>query len=313
MSLPAGKLSRNPFEIFGLTQTLVGELSERELFGVLKSLYRGLLKAFHPDTGRDKGAAGPSRAVELNLAFEALNLEKNQTSFRRYRKAYLATHPSRVLQNAALLRDRLQCQLAREERLAEGFFGYLLQGVSLEGLAGAEPPTLKAKNVLLGLQDVAIKNNVRHASWLLGSNYKNLRIDQDGLIQSRAVGRRGFLALEDTFLLGCVPKSAVSSITPLLERCEPSPIYKCPALSEFDPQALPQVTVKNLISQNNFKKHLLSSLKPILLESSYLFSLNRPEFLALGLIRLEGVIIKLETLPTPRDEPEGLADRNAAI
>ncbi|MDR3152713.1 MAG: J domain-containing protein [Deltaproteobacteria bacterium] len=299
-------VSRNPFEIFGLTPSLVGELSERELFEVLKGLYRSLQKAFHPDTASRKGTRdGRDRAVELNLAFEELNLDKNRPSFRRHRKSYLQNqHPAFLRRNVALMGDRLRDQEAREERLAEGYLSFLLAGAFLPREApGASAAAASwtaalplARNVLLGLQDVAIKNNIRHASWLLGSNYKNIEINSEGEMRVRSVGRRDFSAARSTVLLGCVPKDAVN-ITPLLERCPPARFYKRPALPEFDPDALPQVSVLNLISQDNFKKHLLSSLCPVLMESAYLFSVNRREFNSSGLISLEGVIVKMEAMP----------------
>ncbi|MDR2611743.1 MAG: J domain-containing protein [Deltaproteobacteria bacterium] len=292
----------NPFEIFGLTPSIVEELSERELFEVLKGLYRNLQKAFHPDTARRRGRSdregGRDRAVELNLAFEALNLDKNRPSFRRHRRSYLQDrHPAHLQKKATELSESLNRQAAREERLAEGYLSFLLAGAGGAQDAGTAWTVALpwARNVLLGLQDVAIKNNIRHASWLLGSNYKNIEIDSEGGMRVRAVGRRHFSEARGTVLLGCVPKDAVN-ITPLLERCPPSRIFKCPALTEFDPDALPQVSVLNLVSQANFKKHLLSSLCPALMESAYLFSVDRREFNASGLIRLEGVIIKMEAL-----------------
>jgi hypothetical protein len=293
---------RNPFEIFGLTPGLVGELSEKELFTVLKAMYRSLQKTFHPDTGGKGKQKGSERAVELNLAFEALDLDNNQVSFRKHRKSYLLTHPTVAHRNMMVMRDRLQSQAAKEERLADGFWSYLSQGAADDGGPfqgdAAGPPGLSVRNVLLGLQDVAIKNNVRHASWLLGSNYKNIEIDLAGEIWVRAVGRKSYHHSPDTALLGCVPKDAVN-ITTLLERCPPSRFYKSPALFDYDPDALPQVSVMNLISPENFKKHLLLHLHPLLLDRSYLFSLHRREFLETGLIRLEGVIIKMEPVPGP--------------
>jgi hypothetical protein len=294
------EVARNPFEIFGLTPALVGELSEKELFAVLKTMYRSLLKTFHPDTVGKRKEKANARAVELNLAFEALDLEKNQGSFRKYRKDYLLTHPAAAHRNALLLQDKLYSQLAKEERLAEGFWSFLAQGAGSETSVYREgdegPPGLSARNVLLGLQDVAIKNNVRHASWLLGSNYKNIEINSQGELWIRAVGRKEFYRSHNTFLLGCVPKEALD-VTMLLERCPPSRIFKSPAVFDFNPYALPQVSVLNLISQDNFKKNLLTHLHPLLLERSYLFSLNRPEYRSTGLIRLEGIIIKMDPLP----------------
>jgi hypothetical protein len=287
---------------------MVGELSERELFEVLKGLYRSLLKAFHPDTaGRQNHRVGRDRAVELNLAFEALNLDKNRPSFRMHRKSYLQSgHPAFLQRSAAALGERLRSQVAREERLAEGYLSFILAGAAAGAGDAWAPVGPIARNVLLGLQDVAIKNNVRHASWLLGSNYKNIEINSEGEMRVRSVGRRDFADARSTHLLGCVPKDAVN-ITPLLERCPPSRIYKCPALTEFDPDALPQVSVLNLISQDNFKKHLLSSLCPFLMESAYLFSVNRREFSATGLISLEGVIIKMEAIDDGGESGSGAA------
>jgi hypothetical protein len=290
---------RNPFEIFGLTPAMVGELNERELFEVLKGLYRSLQKTFHPDkTARKPRPGGDFRAVELNLAFEELDLDRNRPSFRAHRKSYLQKHhPAFARREMAALSDRLRSQTVREERLAEGYLSFVLAGASElpedgQGLAAALPAP---RNVLLGLQDVAIKNNVRHASWLLGSNYKSIEINSEGEMRVKAVGRRRFSEAPQTVLLGCVPKDAVN-ITPLLERCPPSRIYKCQALPEFDPDALPQVSVLNLISRDNFKKHMLARLRPALMESAYLFSLDRREFVHSGLIRLEGVIVKMEAL-----------------
>jgi hypothetical protein len=292
---------------------MVGELSERELFEVLKGLYRSLQKAFHPDTARQKPKAGRDRAVELNLAFEALNLDKNRQSFRTHRRSYLQKHHPVLLQrNASLLSDRLRVHAAREERLAEGYLSFILAGAGgPPAVADAEETAWTvelpaARNVLLGLQDVAIKNNVRHASWLLGSNYKNIEINSEGEMRVRSVGRRNFAEARSTVLLGCVPKDTVN-ITPLLERCPPSKIYKCPPLTEFDPDALPQISVLNLISQDNFKKHLLSSLCPVLMERAYLFSVNRREFSVSGLISLEGVIVKMEAITAATASGTGAA------
>jgi hypothetical protein len=278
---------------------MVGELSERELFEVLKGLYRSLQKAFHPDISKkSRTRPGRDRAVELNLAFEALNLDRNRSSFRAHRKSYLEKHhPALARGRAAALADRLKSQAEREDRLAEGYLSFVLAsaGTPLPSDMAWTAALPSARNVLLGLQDVAIKNNVRHASWLLGSNYKNIEINSEGEMRVRSVGRRAFAVASSTVLLGCVPKDSVN-ITPLLERCPPSRFYKCPALTEFDPDALPQVSVLNLISQDNFKKHLLPGLCPVLMESAYLFSVNRREFSSSGLISLEGVIVKMEAI-----------------
>jgi curved DNA-binding protein CbpA len=288
---------KNPFEIFGLTPEMVGELSEKDLFGLLKSLYRTLLKTFHPDTSRGKKSDGDQKAVELNLAFEALNLDRNPASFRKLRKAYLNRRPSTAFQNSLLLKNQLSIQLERENRLADNFLSYLVQDAQRPEQEPAPPPSsvkLTDTGIRLGLLDVAINNNIRQASWILGTNYKQLEISPEGLLSIKSVGRRRFSRANFIKLLGCVPVDRMD-IAPLLERM-PGQFYRYPALSPgIDPPG-PKLSVVNLISQANFKRHILNSLVPFLLERAYLFSLNKAEFSTSGHISLEGVIVKLDHL-----------------
>jgi DnaJ-class molecular chaperone len=114
-------VTRNPFEVFGITPEMAAELTEKELFGVLKSLYRALLKTFHPDANQSPKRQGDQKAVELNLAFEALNLDRDPASFRRLRKAYLTRRPAAAFKHALLLKNQLNQQLERESDLANNF------------------------------------------------------------------------------------------------------------------------------------------------------------------------------------------------
>jgi hypothetical protein len=338
-------VSKNPFEVFGLTPEMVGELSEKELFGVLKSIHRALQKTFHPDVpgrrpnnGSGRAAAQASaptaadRTVELNLAFEALDLERNPASFRRSRKSYVARRSSALQRSNVALRGRLGLQVEREDKLAEGFLTFLAGGAAWtragsdstnaeaaakggkdsdgkhdagrpriddgrQGGAADAPPRLSAllpaRNVRLGLLDLAIANNVKQSSWLLGSNYKQLEIDADGRLSVKLAGRRRFARADFIHLLGSVPSGALD-LPPLLER-NPAKFFKSPAVYPGS-DCKAQLSVLNLISRDNFKRYILPLLVPVLSERSYLFSLNRTEFTTNGLISLEGVVIKFENL-----------------
>ncbi|QER42148.1 hypothetical protein F1847_05075 [Thermodesulfobacterium sp. TA1] len=77
-------LKTNPFEIFGLTPKIVKELDEQTLAKLIKAIYRVLQFYHHPDKGGD-----PKKALELNLAYETLNLEKNEKLFKEYRNKYI--------------------------------------------------------------------------------------------------------------------------------------------------------------------------------------------------------------------------------
>jgi curved DNA-binding protein CbpA len=287
---------KNPFEVFGLTPDLVAGLSEKELFTVIKTMYRTLLKTFHPDISPGSQDGG-NRSVELNLAFDSLNLEKNQTSFRKYRKTYIARRPSSLQKTALILKDQLKFQTDHEDVMAENFLSYLAgnsQSTTEETGNNNFMAFLPAKNIRLGLLDVAINNNLRQASWLLGSNYKEIEIDNEGNLSVKPVGRRRFSRSNYIHILGCVPVNTLD-VTQFLEKTN-SQFFKYPALGPNQNINTPRVSVLNLISRDNFKRHVLSVLLPVLLERAYLFSLNKAEYGSSGLISLEGIIVKFDHL-----------------
>ena len=297
-------MAKNPFEIFGLTPEMVGALSEKDLFAVLKSMYRALQKTVHPDVVRRAAQRGAAdRAVELNLAFEALNLDKNPVSFRRHRKSFVARRPHTAYQKSLVLQRELAIQAAREDRLASAYLDRLAVDYGWpETAPKAEEetdPALPAsavpfplKSVRLGLLDVAINQNLKMASWSLGSNYKEINFDAEGRMTVRPVGRTGFSRASYIHIIGTVPSGEVD-LMPLLER-PPARFFKAPALNASIGANGPAISVLNRISRDQFKAHVLVHLKPQVTERSYLFSLNRPEYEETGCLTLEGLVVKIE-------------------
>ena len=306
-------MPRNPFEVLGLTPELVGELSEKQLRGVLKTMYRALQKTFHPDVATSEKKPGEpddpdpfsigkkpptngERAAELNLAYASLNFDRDPATFRRHRKSYLAKRPGSAWRNSVLLKNQLEAQVEKEAALASNFFSYLSslsvpgQGAAPESSALTSP--LPAKKVRLGLLDVAINNNIRQAFWLTGSNYKQMEFDEEGRLKVKAVGRGRFTRSNYIHPIGCVPVQSLD-LEPLLERTN-SPSFR--EMASFPANARPKLKVLNLISLENFKRHVLPLLSPVLLERAYLFSINDAEFKKTGLISLEGAIVKIDLL-----------------
>ena len=297
---------KNPFEIFGLTPEMVGRLSERDLFAVLKAMYRALQKTVHPDVTRHRarGTRDEKRAVELNLAFEAVNLDKNPLTFRRLRKSFVARRPSTAYLRSQALERALVLQAAREERLAQAYLARLVAdcgwpaapaGQEASPKAPRPPAAFPLRDVRLGLLDVAINQNLKTAAWTLGSNYKEMNFDSGGRLSVRGVGRTRFSRAAYIHLLGAVP-AAELELLPLLERPQPR-FFKGPALNASNGEAGPALSVLNRISQDRFKSHVLIYLKPEVTERSYLFSLNRPEFEETGCLTLEGLVVKIEGNP----------------
>jgi hypothetical protein len=83
-------------------------------------------------------------------------------------------------------------------------------------------------------------------------------------------------------------------LMPLLERGQATS-FKSPSLPPGE-GVNPRMSVLNFLNADNFKRHVLPLLRPVLLERAYLFSLNNDVYGNSGLISLEGVIVKLDRL-----------------
>jgi hypothetical protein len=156
---------------------------------------------------------------------------------------------------------------------------------------------LTAKNIRLGLMDVAINHNLSRSRTLQGhdfKNYKTIEVDPEGLMSVRPVGRSYSSRSDFIHFLGCVPDNALE-VVPLLTPASPMQEFKVQTAVARKHQFLP-ISVVNLITLANFKRHVLPLLIPTLFERSYLFSINKTDYQRTGLISLEGLIIKFENL-----------------
>ncbi|MBU2548590.1 MAG: hypothetical protein KKB20_09290 [Proteobacteria bacterium] len=294
----------NPFEIFGLTPEIASRLDEKSLFTLIKSLYRCLAKVYHPDLTGQSGQEGlaakqAARTVELNLAFEQLNLERDRDSFRRFHKAYANRTNRGQRKKIRELEKSLSQERRRQASLADGFVLYLLREMPWFAASNgreAGPNLPSPANIKLGLNDVAINHNIRGASWNLGSNYKEIIFDALGGMLYRPVGRSHPFSVNFIHLLGTVPVEEID-LVPLLNRMPPKEgFFKRAALdSRYGMDGAP-IEVLNTLSMDKFKEHCLSRLQPELRERSYLFSVHRPIFEETGDISLEGVVVKISGL-----------------
>lgn len=293
---------KNPFEVLGLTPEIAGRLDENELFSLVKALHRSLQKLYHPDSNRHRGtkvsAKQAARAVELNLAFEKLNLEKDKESFRHYHKLYAGRLKRGLRREVTSLKSDIKEVMEKKASMAEGFMVYLLRDLPWITDNGAEPghmlPT--PSNVKLGLNDVAINHNIRSASWSLGSNYKEIIFDTLGSMYYRPVGRATPFPVNYIRLLGAIGVDEIDLVS-LLDRNRPREgCFKCPALDSRYGINGPPLEVLNTMSVKKFKEHCLPLLRPELTERSYLFSIHRPVFEKKGSIFLEGVVVKISHL-----------------
>lgn len=273
-------MTRNPFEVLGISPEMVRDLDEESLFGLVKACYRALQRAFHPDLQN----GGKEKAVELNLAFEALDLERNPDSFRACRKAYLR-RLSRKTQRRTIdeLNRKLALLLRQQELLAENFWRHLLEASRHPG------PTLfpeKPKKLKITLLDLGLKFNASFTSYARHVAFKEILFDEEGRLYYRFPRRRLFQPVNFITLLGSVPRRKLE-IWSLLEK---KPTVQAaekglPDLKAFE--------VLNAIQEEIFKRTCLPLLKTELQENAYLFSLHRKNAHLEPLVFVEGMILKI--------------------
>lgn len=294
--------SKNPFEILGITPEMVHRLNEKDLFALVRAVYRTLQKVHHPDRSQTKSTAkaalNADKALELNLAADQLNLEKDPESFRRIKKRYAARREKGLTSKIKRLEKSAAEKESRLDQLADGFMAYIQQGLPWAEIDPDQTlrTPLKPANIKLGLNDVAITQNVRGGSWTMGSNYKEIVFDALGDMYYRPVGRSRPDQVRYIHLLGCIDLDVIDLI-PVMDRVQPRQgFFKSPALdSRYGIDGAP-LQVENSMSLKNFKKYCLPILQPELAERAYLFSIHRPMFEAHKRVTVEGVIVKITRL-----------------
>ncbi len=258
---------RNPFEVLGLSPRIVKELDEESLFRLVKACYRALQQVYHPDVSE----GSRERALELNLAFEALNLSKNPESFRHHRKAYVRRLSRKTLRSRL---EDLALKLGRvfreKETLEEAFWETLVTRARESGHLISPPP----RNLRLHLFDLSLKYHLPFPVFGKRAPFKEMIFDEEGELFVR-FSREGTLKKTTRLrLVGCVPR----------ERLEPW------CLLEKHPGADGLIT-EDFIRAETFRRACLPFLRTRLQPNAYLFSFRNEDF---SRLYLEGIILRLQ-------------------
>lgn len=296
-------LKKNPFEVFGLTPEMAHRLGEKDLFKLVKALHRSLQKMYHPDLASHRGRKSTKEhtelAMELNLAFEELNYDKDKESFCHYHKLYASRRNKGLRKKISLLEDGIKEIEEDKAELADSFIDHILHGLAwnrTDNWSGELVKTLTLPNPInmcLGLNDVAINHNLKSCALDIGSNYKEISFDSQGLMTYRPVGRLKAQQVNYIHLLGTIGVEDIELI-PLLKAPRPKKNrFKGPALDSRYGIDGPSTEVTNSLTLEKFKNHCLHLLNPEIKERAYLFSLQRPVFEAALQISLEGVVVKI--------------------
>lgn len=275
-------MKRNPFEVLGISPEMVRELNDEALFNLVKACYRALQRAYHPDV--QDGAK--ERAVEINLAFESLDLERNPDSFHEHRRAYLR-RLSRRTQRRTIeeLTQKVALLLRQQELLRENYWRHLLEVYRLK-----RGPTLfpdPPRGLKVSLLDISLKFNVPFASFGRSLAFKEMLFDGDGALFYRFPRKKKFQPVKFLTLVGSVPRTRLEIWPLLLKR----------ATSEAGASGLPNpkaFEVLNIVETEVFKRACLPLLKTQLLKNAYLFSFRQRSGQVEPEVYLEGMILKIE-------------------
>ncbi len=249
--------AKNPFEIFGLTPSLVKELDDDTLFKLIKSIYKTLQLKFHPDRGGD-----PQKTLELNLAFELLNPKKNYEIYQKYKEAYIKRLSRKTLKNRI---EELETRLRRleflHELLKEKFWQYL------------ENPLALKEKTSLELLDIVLHFNFSGKIGFKKRPFIKKIWFEGGTLFKKESGKQGVKEIKNFKVLGTIKR----------EYIEPWLILERDLREEG-------FTLKPFLKKEIFLRECLIFLKQELELNSYLFVYYPEER---DRIFLEGLILKL--------------------
>lgn len=281
------KFRFNPFEVFGVTPQIVKELDDETLFKLIKKIYRTLQMHYHPDKGGD-----PRKALELNLAFEAINYEKNPKSFQDYKKSYLLRLSRKTLKKELEeMKDRYRRLIYWHELLRERFWQFLENNDNYLRFLYKQGLVLKIK-----LLDVILQINFGNMTSFKnkGSFFKEIIIGPEVYLKKEA-GRGRYQILKNYKFLGAAKREHLSPWV-LMER----------DLREE------RFYLKDFMSKETFIREVLIYLTPEIKSNYYLFFYNYNEP---HCVYLEGLVLKLEEITQleyweilNKESKEGLAN-----
>ena len=271
---------KNPFAILGIAPEMCNRLQDEDLFVLVKSAYRALQTIYHPDRG-----GSHKKAIEVNLAFELLDYRKNQDKFVRYRELYIKRLFRKSRDRARELEAQLEQQKSVCRKTAQHYYDYILNRI---GCDEHKNSIAALKSMTIGLNDVALQQNLPHALHTYGTNYKQIRIDDRGRSFVKEVGSATYHERKYTKLVRQHPRDAVE-ILPHLQGYETTPHVPFNLRSEKKLLGYQKPVFKNIILQENFITYCLPHLLPFIRENSYLISINRKN----KSLILDGVIIKI--------------------
>jgi hypothetical protein len=283
-------MRKSPFEVLGITPEMARSLGEEDLFRLVKANYRLLQHVYHPDTQRPHLRTSrrlQEKAVQINLSFEKLDRERNPEGFSEQRKLYIGRLKRGMRKMVRDLEDQLRTHGRHSQAVCDSFMDYILANLD------HQVTVLKLRDCRLGLTDIALGYNVRHSSWNIGKNYKEMDFDDEGNLFLRPPGRSQFAYTSTIRLVGTVEEDALDPLAVLDKRPLPREDLFRANSPRFRPEDGP-FELRNSLSLATFKQRCLPHLKADVAERRYLFSVHISPSTEQIQFFCEGMVVKID-------------------
>ncbi|MFH0811062.1 MAG: J domain-containing protein [Pseudomonadota bacterium] len=284
-------MRKNPFEVLGITPEIARRLNERDLFRLVKANYRLLQHVYHPDNQRPHLRASrrvQEKAIQLNLSYEKIDLERNPEGFAEQRGLYVGRLKRGMRKVVRDLEEQVRNQDCRSQEIRDSFMAYILTNLD------HQVSVLGLSNIRLGLNDVALGYNVRHSSWNIGKNYKEMEFDDEGSLFLRPTGRSQFSFVSTVRLVGTIAEDQLDPLEVLDRRPLPAEnLFEVVAPRAYRPENQP-FELRNSLTMTAFKRKCLPFLKADLAERRYLFSVHVSPSTNQAQFFCEGLIVKVD-------------------
>ncbi len=263
------KIKKNPFEIFGITPKFAKELKDEILFKIIKGIYRTLQLYYHPDRGGD-----PKKALELNLAFEALNYEKNPQAFSNFKKAYIQRLSRKTLKKELEeLENTHRKLLYLNELLKERFWHFLEKG-------GDFFKEMFNRGFLLKVKLLDIVSHINFSDYISFKKkkhfFKEIIFSNEDFVLKKGVSQDKYYKIRNYKYLGTIKR----------EYFEPWNFLERSLRDE-------KFFLRDYLNKDTFIRELLIFLQPEIKNDSYLFYYNPLEPQR---VYLEGLVLKCEEI-----------------
>ena len=205
---------KNPFEVLGLNQGILKNLSETEIRGLVKAMYKELARIYHPDRNRSKKAE--ERFKEISAAYQLIGPNSDRDTF-----DMLLANFNKLKSGQKKIQE-LEKILREEKAESDKFFNLLLESFSFYMHQQNPAHILDIGDHRLRIRDELIYRNTPGTLKMVSNDPKlffyELIAENFGFKKIYSDGREEVFAVELADLSGTIHYEFLTRLNPLIKR-----------------------------------------------------------------------------------------------